>query len=371
MMLSKPAQCEGCPAQNLGRSFVAAEGPPNPKLILLGQGPGANEAESGRPFYPGYLADATPRTGVKGAAGRRLMHWLEQAGLSRADVWLDNVVRCWLPKNRAPTRREVTHCTSTYVLPALRDISAVVQGRAVVVPVGVPAMAYLYPGKVTEWRAGSLERITLDGLTLHVIGILHPAFVLRGQWGKEPAQVRYLQRAVAVADKLAKGEEVAMMDVNQPPPGIVATLQPTIDVLLSQWSVDKLRGGLVVDCEYPSGRVDMVGFTRMSDLAYVCVDLLATNRGPFWQRDSRLWLAKVLGDPTIPKIFQNGLSADIPALERLGIKVAGYAFDTMLAAHVAYSEMPKQLGFLGTFYHQLPSWKHIMYGGDDPEEEIK
>lgn len=88
---AKPPACQGCPAYTFGLGFVPPEIPTrHTELVVIGQGPGAAEAHSSRPFHP----DAP--------SGGMLTRWLNEAGWQRSRVLLTNVVWCWLPKSKGP-----------------------------------------------------------------------------------------------------------------------------------------------------------------------------------------------------------------------------------------------------------------------------
>jgi DNA polymerase len=76
--------------------MVRGEGPLNAKIMLVGEAPGREENEAGRPFV--------------GAAGRALERHLYRIGLKREDVYITNVVKCRPPANRTPTREEMLKC---------------------------------------------------------------------------------------------------------------------------------------------------------------------------------------------------------------------------------------------------------------------
>ena len=65
-------------------------------IFLLGQSPGTTEVQKGIPFI--------------GQAGEILEAVLARAGLNRSMVWIDNVVRCHPPGNRANTTKEMLDC---------------------------------------------------------------------------------------------------------------------------------------------------------------------------------------------------------------------------------------------------------------------
>lgn len=74
------------------------EGDPDADLMLVGEAPGKDEDEHGRPF--------------RGAAGENLERLLEEIRRRRSDVYIANVVMCRPPGNRLPHRREVIACAS-------------------------------------------------------------------------------------------------------------------------------------------------------------------------------------------------------------------------------------------------------------------
>jgi len=64
--------------------------------MFVGEGPGKNEDEQGRPFV--------------GAAGKFLTELLESIGLKRTEVFITNIVKCRPPNNRAPRKSEIEAC---------------------------------------------------------------------------------------------------------------------------------------------------------------------------------------------------------------------------------------------------------------------
>jgi len=88
--------CVKCKLAGPEVQVVKGEGPLNAKIMLVGEAPGREENEAGRPFV--------------GAAGRALDRHLERIGLKREDVYITNVVKCRPPANRTPTRDEMLKC---------------------------------------------------------------------------------------------------------------------------------------------------------------------------------------------------------------------------------------------------------------------
>lgn len=90
--------CQLCVLSASRTLAVPGEGPVNAAIMFVGEGPGAQEDRSGRPFV--------------GAAGQLLNRLLLQAGLQRADVYITNIVKCRPPGNRDPLPGEVAACRS-------------------------------------------------------------------------------------------------------------------------------------------------------------------------------------------------------------------------------------------------------------------
>ena len=88
--------CTKCALHESRNKAVTGEGPADAEIMFIGEGPGFHENEQGRPFV--------------GASGKFLDQLLEQAGLTRADVFIANVVKCRPPSNRDPQPDELQAC---------------------------------------------------------------------------------------------------------------------------------------------------------------------------------------------------------------------------------------------------------------------
>jgi DNA polymerase len=89
--------CTRCKLHTLGRKqIVFGVGNPNADLMFVGEAPGADEDIQGEPFV--------------GRAGQLLTKIIEAIGLTRADVYIANVIKCRPPGNRNPEPDEVEQC---------------------------------------------------------------------------------------------------------------------------------------------------------------------------------------------------------------------------------------------------------------------
>src|SRR5574341_641377 len=90
------AACTKCRLCESRTHTVPGEGPDDARLVLIGEGPGRTEDETGRPFV--------------GQAGDLLVKILAAIGLKREQVYMCNVVKCRPPQNRTPLYDEVATC---------------------------------------------------------------------------------------------------------------------------------------------------------------------------------------------------------------------------------------------------------------------
>ncbi|MFI5090254.1 MAG: uracil-DNA glycosylase family protein [Terriglobales bacterium] len=150
-------ECTRCVLARLGRkTIVFGEGDPDAELMFVGEGPGADEDEQGRPFV--------------GRAGQLLNKMIEAMGLKREQVYIANVVKCRPPGNRTPEREEIETCS-----PFLLRQIAVIQPKAVVALGAVAARCLLGLNEPMARLRG--RWFDFRGTRLAVT--YHPAFLLR------------------------------------------------------------------------------------------------------------------------------------------------------------------------------------------------
>lgn len=164
------AAFEGCPLRFAGASrAVFSRGVPDAPLLIIGEGPGAEEDAQGAPFV--------------GRAGKLLDRMLAAAGLTDR-VFITNTVFWRPPGNRDPTPAEQMACA-----PFLERAIALVKPRLLLLVGGSSAKSVLQRkegilamrGRWFEWRSA-------DGaLELPALPTLHPAFLLRQPAAKKKA----------------------------------------------------------------------------------------------------------------------------------------------------------------------------------------
>ena len=155
--------CTKCELHRSRKKAVPGEGPTHTEIMFIGEGPGFNENEQGRPFV--------------GAAGKFLDELLQQAGVTRADVWITNVVKCRPPGNRDPLPNEIEICTSNYLQHQIKIVNP-----SIIVTLGRFSMGLFFKGaKITQIH-GQMRKVE----DRFVIAMYHPAAALH-QMALKPA----------------------------------------------------------------------------------------------------------------------------------------------------------------------------------------
>lgn len=167
--------CTACP--DLARSrqrVVPGVFPAHARLLLVGEAPGAQEDETGRPFV--------------GRGGQLLDRLLAAAGIDRCDVAVANVLKCRPPNNRTPTSAEVRRCRGWL------DRQVDLLDPALVVTLG---------GTALGWAMGRGHRLTDVRGRVHpwngrrLLATYHPSAALR--FGPNGAPMAALQADLMLA----------------------------------------------------------------------------------------------------------------------------------------------------------------------------
>ena len=157
-------ECIRCKLHEHRTHIVFGEGDPNAKLVFVGEGPGADEDATGRPFV--------------GRAGQLLDKIIAAIGLKRDDVYISNIVKCRPPGNRTPERDEVATCEQFL----FRQLALI--RPKVIVALGSPAFQTLVRTKETITRARGEWR---EWNGIMVMPTFHPAYLLRSPDKKREA----------------------------------------------------------------------------------------------------------------------------------------------------------------------------------------
>jgi len=159
--------CHRCKLWSTRKNLVFGEGSPEAELMFIGEGPGADEDASGRPFV--------------GRAGQLLTRMIEAIKMRREDVYIANVVKSRPPDNRAPEKDEVDACS-----PFLYRQIASIQPR-LIVTLGNPSTQALLQTRLGITRLRGEFHAYPRIPSIQVMPTYHPAYLLRSPDKKKDA----------------------------------------------------------------------------------------------------------------------------------------------------------------------------------------
>lgn len=154
--------CRGCPLHQGRANVVFGEGSQDSSILFVGEGPGAEEDASGRPFV--------------GRSGRLLTQLMEEVEIPRGSVFISNVVRCRPPGNRAPRPAEISAC-----LAWLEELVRLLRPEVVVTVGNVPSRLFLKAKEGITSLRGRFHRSMFAGVEVEVRPIFHPSYLLRNR----------------------------------------------------------------------------------------------------------------------------------------------------------------------------------------------
>lgn len=169
------AQSSPCPLRQTAKHAVPGEGSPLAELFFIGEAPGRQEDETGRPFV--------------GTAGKMLSQLLALIGLTREEVFITSIEKFRPPNNRDPKPLEIMAC-----FPYLEKQIEIIRPK-IIVTLGRHALR-----RMLEWEKGEVIEETISMDKLH-------GRVFRGPSGRlyfpihHPAAVLYQRSLLAAVQK--------------------------------------------------------------------------------------------------------------------------------------------------------------------------
>jgi DNA polymerase-1 len=320
----------GCGGCNLNPAIktrhIKPDGSIDAEVLILGEAPGADEDQEGRPFC--------------GRSGNLLRKALDTAGIE--SICFDNVVRCRPPHNATPRAKDVTRC-----LPyAIEHIRTMLKLRLIVLVGNIALKAMLNRTKITEVSGKLLKHI--DYPTLMFMPLIHPASVLY-----DSKNMKLFLESVSMIQKILNGTATTL----EKEWGEYKTI-----VSIDEWRefVRTIKDYLVIDTETQ-------GLNPFAEYAQLkCISLSSQSRTgvclPFdgrWEEKelntivNDLW--HILCSPSIKKIGQDIKYDMLWLREILGIKVEGLYRDTMITQYVIDPNSRKGL--------KEQAWQYTGLGG--------
>ena len=394
--------------------FAGWIGPKAPRILLVGEAWGENEAQLRQPFVGAsgkelwlMLGEALVTVAPELHAAATAMHKYDLAWVKHRQPWLEaagiamtNVLSLRPPDNKVEAlcaaRRDLDPGDPALVWPAvargqyLRSEYLPELGRLfeeieisapnLIVALGATACwALLRTGAIGSIRGTVAEAVDLVvgasartddygkvtevlDRPVKVLPTYHPATVLR-QWNWRP---------IVVADLMKASREAGFAEIRRP--RRLVMINPTLDevgTFVSQTLANRPRY-LACDIETGAGQIKCISFARARDEAIVIpfVDQGQPDYS-YWrtvEEEVTAWKwVKLLLESTVPKVGQNFIY-DLQYLTREGIRPRACYEDTMLLHHSHFPEMQKGLGFLGSVYTDESSWKLMRRARPDTEK---
>jgi DNA polymerase len=165
------SRCNRCGLCSTRTNTVPGEGAPHPLVMVIGEGPGADEDSSGRPFV--------------GRAGQLLDRMLDSKGkiglFRNRNCYIANVVKCRPPQNRNPLPDEMAACMSF-----LRRQITLLKPLVILAAGNTAAKALLNTTEGITRLRGSFTTFTQENMNIPLLPTFHPSALLRDESLKVP-----------------------------------------------------------------------------------------------------------------------------------------------------------------------------------------
>lgn len=311
----------------IGTVYVGDEGPGDSKIAFVGEAPGVDEEYEHRPFI--------------GEAGNVLERCLGRNGIQRASIDLRNLAHFRPERNKFELLLGTTELAKG--IEELRE-SILAQKPNVIAALGNWPLYFLTekhgksPGSgITLWRGSILECTMKELEGIKVIPTYHPAYVSRDR-SKYPIFDQDIKRIIS---------DSTFPELRLPQRKLV--IGPKGDEL-EYWVGELLKADrLSCDIENYGTELACVGFAPSPDIG-VSIDY---DGSPHVVES----ITRLLSS-NIPITFHFG-THDTTILEFFyGYQVKNYGWDTLIAQHIMWPELPRSLAYLTSIYTREPYYKH-------------
>ena len=151
---------KNCDLKKNAKNLVFSDGNINSKIMIIGEGPGANEDIEGKPFV--------------GRAGKLLDKMLSSINLDRTKVYISNVVNYRPPENRKPTIEEIER-----YLPFLKTHIEIINPKILLLLGSTALNSLVGDEEVISKARGKWIKRNIGKIEPWIIASFHPAFLMR------------------------------------------------------------------------------------------------------------------------------------------------------------------------------------------------
>jgi uracil-DNA glycosylase family 4 len=298
-----------------------------------------------------------------GPSGSQLNRICAAVRLARYQIYLTNACKAKLPKNNVSklwTDKGWRHPKWGELQRALIDELAEFSGKVIML-LGDTAMRLL----IDEPRFDSIQKFRgsfyyaeqfphlKEKLAGKIIGFsFHPSFTT---FLGSPVHFYTMIADFTKALKLIEDPDLLIDNTE-------IVIQPGFEKVMQFYALVQSKEFVAFDIEATPKFITCFSFAIYDEgkIKSMCVPLM-NNQGSYWspEEEVKIWIgcAKILADENIKKILQNGMFDIMFILRTMNIKTENFYFDTMLAQHICYTDLPKGLDYLTSCYTYYPYYK--------------
>lgn len=319
--------------------IVKTEGPPDAKIMILGEAPGKEEDQSGRPFV--------------GNAGQTLDRLLSTAGIQRCECLVTNVAREKPPGNDIKYFFKDKKCMfptpqlQAWITQLMLEIDTYQPN--IVIACGRTALWALtgFNG-IKAYRGFVTDFTTPQGRRVKVMPVYHPQAVSY-DWSLQYCTVMDLKKALhhSKTSDIVEDDRVFIED---------ATPNEWINYCEEMLS-EGFPVAYDIETSMPGSHINRLGFAHNKDFG-ISIPLTKGRGTRYTEREETNIMdatAQVLAQN--PIIMHNAPFDTAVTWRNYKIPIKTILMDTAIASHTLYVELPKALAFLSSIFLDVPAWK--------------
>ncbi len=339
----------------MSSQFVPGVGPPNAKIVIVGEAPGEEETRLGQPFI--------------GPSGKVLNQMLARVGIDRNACYVTNVVKTRPPGNDfgvfyedpAPKQRFIRSAYLQGSIKELHEEIARISPNVIIAAGGESLRALTNLRGIDKWR-GSILRSAVG----KCVPCYHPTRILR-VWEERPICEADLRRANVESrshhiDLPAEDFELfpefgSAMDFLRRRPRRIA-----IDIETVGSGLAKTRCIGIADSATHAMCIPLMATPRVfrpGDQTFIEMEPAhSLELNSYWTLEQEhailLEMSRLFRDQSVEKVLQNYPFDSTILAQEFGLDIHNLHMDTLLAQHTCFPELPKGLDFLASIYTRRP-----------------
>lgn len=305
---------------------IPGQGNPNADIMIIGEAGGKEEAYQKKPFV--------------GPSGFLLNSVLRQAGISREECWITNVVKYQPPGNIFKLVKDLP-LWYDYLYDEIKAINP----KIILALGNEPLKALMGFGGITSWRGSILHSKIVDK---RVIPTYHPSFLLRSESTIDRSVMEFdVRRVVEEMDgkPIPDPTLIVIRDSSQ----LYKYIERYANKPILSADIETYKS-IPVCLGFAPSRHEAISIPLFRELwGQQFCDATDRDLAERWQLIQKHLLSK--------KIVGQNWKFDESKLHQMGFRMPNFHADTMLMAHTRFPELPKGLAFLASIWTRHPYYK--------------